>query len=51
MNYTKVIRKGKYKYTSTDEKIKISSEVLKDIKKTKILIENYMRVGKFVLTN
>ena len=28
-----------------DEKIKISMEILKDIQKTKILIQNFIRIG------
>jgi hypothetical protein len=45
MNYTKILRKGKFKFESKDDNIKISSQVLKDVKKTKLLIENYIRIG------
>lgn len=56
MNYTKFLRNIKslkksdnkpsksYNLLSTDEKIKISSEILKDIQKTKILLQNYIRI-------
>lgn len=56
MNYTKFLRNIKsvkksdikpsksYSLLSTDEKIKISSEILKDIQKTKILLQNYIRI-------
>jgi hypothetical protein len=56
MNYTKFLSNLKsfkksenkssksYNLLSTDEKIKISSEILKDIQKTKILLQNYIRI-------
>lgn len=61
MNYTKFLKnvkrhnttkgavenkKEKFKLVLTDEKIQISSEILKDINKTKILIQNFLRIGK-----
>jgi hypothetical protein len=50
MNYSKFLSKSsnqsqKFKFISQDEKIKISMEILKDIGKTKILINNYSRIG------
>jgi len=60
MNYTKYLKnlksnRIKEKITTKDEKfmlhikdekIKISIDILKDIKKTKLLIENFLRIGK-----
>ena len=40
-----VIIKEKFKLNLTDEKIKVSIEILKDIQKTKLLIENFLRIG------
>lgn len=63
MNYTKFIKHKKY-YTPqspnkttkknfemvlNDEKIKLSMQILKDIKKTKILLENYIRISNLFL--
>lgn len=52
MNYTKFLffkgspkLKKKFEFSFTDEKIKLSIEMLKDIKKTMFILHNYMRLG------
>ena len=52
MNYTKFLffkgspkTKKKFEFSFTDEKIKLSIEMLKDIKKTMFILHNYMRLG------
>ena len=50
MNYTKYLSKTeKFRILFQDEKIKISMDVLKEIEKTKILINNFSRIGKTFL--
>ena len=54
MNYTKFLyfkgspKNKKFEFTYSDEKIKLSIEMLKDIKKTMFILHNYMRLGKIL---
>ena len=47
MNYLKLFKKTKtkYEFVLKDENFKLASEILKDIKKAEIIIDNYLRLG------
>ncbi len=49
MNYTKYLKgkgkKEKFSLSLNDEKVKVSLDILKDIQKTKLIIENFSRIG------
>jgi hypothetical protein len=52
MNYTKFLffkgspkKNEKFEFCFTDEKIKLSMEILKEIKKTLFILHNFMRIG------
>jgi hypothetical protein len=49
MNYTKFLRKNKFEFILTDEKVKLSMSILKDITKTKVMFSNYNRLSIFKL--
>jgi len=55
MNYTKFLflkgspkKKDKFEFSCFDEKVKLSMEMLNDIKKTLFILHNFMRLGKCV---
>jgi hypothetical protein len=46
MNYCKLLKnKNKFKFVQTDDKMIISTDILKEIQKTKILIQNFYRIN------
>lgn len=46
MNYLKLLKnKNKFEFAQTDDKMIISTEILKEIHKTKILIQNFYRIN------